>query len=503
MSALEPADTSPAQQLTVAIPPCRGIEPYAAAIAIAYLVGIVLMLARLAMALHGGRRLRLAATPNLDGPIAELVRRQAQRIGLKAVPVVAWCGRISVPVVVGIVRPMILLPTAFATGFDPSQLEALLTHELAHIRRFDPLVNLLQRLIEVLLFFHPAVWYVSRRVSAERENACDDLVVSAGWPAVSYAQALLQMAELCAAARGISPQSNAALAASGSGSSQFKRRVLRLLEIDDAPRLRLSRGGLLLVTGAAILVFSSSPLIRAVTKIPEESKPERQIAQAQPGAGSSDDLKRPGKTRAKPEPLVLRVDLPQASANSGVRIEQKDDVNPRDSKRDTGSSPQDARPPQAIARLEPTGGPALRGTVIGADGKPVAGTTVIIWAAGVTFGYSTYCPGCYADCDRRTVTDSQGVFTIPHVSPDLRFQLLLVHRRYTPTLVNHVDPFKGPVTVTVDRRESPSDPAGVVRGRIVGPTGIPLCGAIVAEDSRLLPCFERPCQRIRSAGCHR
>ena len=129
-------------------------------------MGIGLMLARLALALQGGRRLRLAATPISEGPITELVRRQAIQLGLKTAPLVAWCGRISVPVVVGIVRPMILLPTALATGFDPSQLEALLTHELAHIRRLDPLVNLLQRLIEVVLFFHPAVWYVSRCVSA-------------------------------------------------------------------------------------------------------------------------------------------------------------------------------------------------------------------------------------------------------------------------------------------------------------------------------------------------
>ena len=153
---------------------------------------------------------------------------------------------------------MILLPSALATGFDPSQLEALLTHELAHIRRFDPLVNLLQRLIEVVLFFHPAVWYVSRHVSAERENACDDLVVSVGWPAVRYAQALLQMAEFCATAREMSPQSTAALAASGANSSQFKRRVLRLLEIEDAPRVRLSRGSVLLLAATAVLVLRHS-----------------------------------------------------------------------------------------------------------------------------------------------------------------------------------------------------------------------------------------------------
>jgi len=251
--------------------PRRGLESYAAAVTVAYLAGIALMLTRLAIAIYGGRRLRLAATPITDGPIAELVRRQAIQLGLKTAPLVAWCTRISVPVVVGIVRPIILLPTALATGFDPSQLEALLTHELAHIRRFDPLVNLLQRLIEVLLFFHPAVWYVSRRVSAERENACDDLVLSAGWPRIAYADALLQMAEFCAGSAGLPPLSKAALAASGGGPSQFKRRVLRLLEIDDAPRLRLSGAGAVSLATAAIVVFLVPTLIPAVAQKASQS----------------------------------------------------------------------------------------------------------------------------------------------------------------------------------------------------------------------------------------
>jgi beta-lactamase regulating signal transducer with metallopeptidase domain len=278
---LEPKAVSDPASSSLAPTPslAGGLESYAPLALSAYLMGAVLMLARLAVALHGGRRLRLAATTISDGPIAELVRRQARQIGLKSAPLVAWCSRISVPVVVGIVRPMILLPTALATGFDPSQLEVLLTHELAHIRRFDPLVNLLQRLIEVLLFFHPAVWYVSRRVTAERENACDDLVVAAGWPAVSYAHALLHMAELCGAARGIGSPSSAVLAASGGGSSQFKRRVLRLLEIDDAPRLRLSRGGVVFAVLAAVLACMTPTLIRAV------SDPS-------PAAGKSDTLAR-------------------------------------------------------------------------------------------------------------------------------------------------------------------------------------------------------------------
>jgi beta-lactamase regulating signal transducer with metallopeptidase domain len=78
--------------------------------------------------------------------------------GLKRVPVVALCQRVSVPVVVGILKPMTLLPPALLCGLDPNQLAAILSHELAHIRRYDLIVNLLQRIVEALLFFHPVTW---------------------------------------------------------------------------------------------------------------------------------------------------------------------------------------------------------------------------------------------------------------------------------------------------------------------------------------------------------
>lgn len=312
---MRPPSPEPAEASAVPLAPATQwpgprIEAYAASIALAYIAGLLLMLARLAVALQGGRRLRLAATPIPDGPIYELVRRQANQLGLKTAPPVAWCGRISVPVVVAIVRPIILLPTALATGFDPSQLEAILTHELAHIRRFDPLVNLLQRLIEVLLFFHPAVWYVSRRVSAERENACDDLVLWAGWPPIAYADALLRMAERSAAAEDSRTHqtAGAALPASGGGATQFKRRVLRLLEIGDSPRVRLSRGGLLLLAGAAVVVVLSSPLIRRVAIKLEESKAEQRLAQVPAGTQSKAEVQSqnasPSQSAAESETLA-------------------------------------------------------------------------------------------------------------------------------------------------------------------------------------------------------
>ena len=80
--------------------------------------------------------------------------------------------------VVGWLRPVILLPASALTGLAPSQLEAVIAHELAHIRRHDYLVNLFQTTVETLLFYHPASWWISRQIRAEREHCCDDVAVS-------------------------------------------------------------------------------------------------------------------------------------------------------------------------------------------------------------------------------------------------------------------------------------------------------------------------------------
>jgi GWxTD domain-containing protein len=96
----------------------------------------------------------------------------------------------EVPVVIGYVRPIILMPVGLMAGLPVEQVEAILLHELAHIRRYDYLVNLLQVFVEGLLFYHPAVWWISGVMRTERENCCDDLVVSVTGGAYEYASAL-------------------------------------------------------------------------------------------------------------------------------------------------------------------------------------------------------------------------------------------------------------------------------------------------------------------------
>jgi len=119
----------------------------------------------------------------------ELTRLSAQLHISKPILLLESC-LTEVPMVLGHFRPLILLPVGLLAGLSPAQIEAILLHELAHIRRHDYLVNVLQRLAEGLLFYHPATWWISRVMRAERENCCDDLVVSINGDAHEYASAL-------------------------------------------------------------------------------------------------------------------------------------------------------------------------------------------------------------------------------------------------------------------------------------------------------------------------
>ncbi|MEZ6134510.1 MAG: M56 family metallopeptidase [Pirellulaceae bacterium] len=221
--------------------PLQRIQVFAPYLLLAYIVGVGLMLARFSMSILGSSRLRRTIEPITDVKMLRTIAEQCAQVGLKRVPIVALCHRVSVPVVVGIVKPMILLPPALLCGLDPNQIAAILSHEIAHLRRYDLLVNLLQRIVEAFLFFHPVTWWISRRVSIERENCCDDMA-AAGCGRMEYAAALLRMAEQCASIGGlnIAPQLES-LAADGGSTSQLGYRIERLLGEDHTPRVAVTR----------------------------------------------------------------------------------------------------------------------------------------------------------------------------------------------------------------------------------------------------------------------
>jgi beta-lactamase regulating signal transducer with metallopeptidase domain len=156
--ALAQSDTEPTAAVTAARPiDWREYAPYAVMV---YFAAAFLLLLRLAAALYGGARLRRDAEPVEDEDVLAAIRQSAEFLRLRVRPVVAYSLRVAGPTVVGVIRPMVLLPASLMTGLSTEQVECLLLHELAHIRRYDHVVNIFQRVIESLLFFHPAVWYV-------------------------------------------------------------------------------------------------------------------------------------------------------------------------------------------------------------------------------------------------------------------------------------------------------------------------------------------------------
>jgi len=253
IAAAPPADLAPGTLEFAAAPSAatdwRTYTPY---LILAYIAGVILMLGRLALGLAGGGRLRKRAERITDNAILDALQRQAAQLRLRAVPVVAYCQRVAVPTVVGVIRPMILLPASLATGMPPQQVELLLLHELAHIRRYDHLINIAQRLIEAALFFHPALWYVSHRIRVEREHCCDDLVIALGGERRAYAESLVTAAALASGAS-LSP---AALAATGKP-SQLRRRIHRMLG-DPQPPVRLVRGGWVLTVLVAVALIAGA-----------------------------------------------------------------------------------------------------------------------------------------------------------------------------------------------------------------------------------------------------
>ena len=114
-----------------------------------------------------------------------------------------------VPMVIGWLKPAILLPAGLLSGLDTRQIEAIVAHELAHIRRYDYLVNLLQNLVETVFFFHPAVWWTSAQIRRDRENCCDDVAAALSGGSLHYARALVALeAQLCASVQTLGPAAN-------------------------------------------------------------------------------------------------------------------------------------------------------------------------------------------------------------------------------------------------------------------------------------------------------
>jgi len=161
----------------------------------AWFAGVLLLSLRSAGGLILVEHVRRREVKDVTKELGERCLALQRRLGIDRAIRYCECMRLDAPAVIGWFRPVVLLPVMALTGLSEGQLEIVIAHELAHIRRFDCFVNLFQIAAETLLFYHPAIWWVNRKIRAERENCCDDLAVSTCGNAVEYARALATMEE--------------------------------------------------------------------------------------------------------------------------------------------------------------------------------------------------------------------------------------------------------------------------------------------------------------------
>jgi beta-lactamase regulating signal transducer with metallopeptidase domain len=194
------------------------------ALLLLWIGGVSILTLRLLTGWIWVQRLRTHGVTAASAAIQSSGSRLAKRLHITRVVTLLESSIIEVPTVIGFIAPVVLLPVSALAGLTPQQIEAILAHELAHIRRHDYLVNLLQTLVETVLFYHPAVWWLSRRIRVERENCCDDLAVSLCGDPVAYATALADLEALRGS--GPLPVRHIAMAATGGSLLQRVRRLL-------------------------------------------------------------------------------------------------------------------------------------------------------------------------------------------------------------------------------------------------------------------------------------
>ena len=296
------------------------------------------------------RRLcRLGTSPASDAA-AQMLERLLKRLRVDRAVQLLESALIEVPTVIGWLRPVILLPASIVAELPGRQLEMILAHELAHIRRHDFLLNLVQTAIETLLFYHPAVWWVSQRIRIEREACCDDLAVAGCGDRLLYARALARLEELRHEAPS-SARAGLGVAADGAPLLSRIRQVLGLPGEDHQGR-RTWLGG-----SVAVLLVIGALVGYAATASEPQSKPAEEAVAGEAEATPAE------KAAAEPEP------------------------------------PASPKPLQAVY-----------GRVLDHQGKPVAGATVFLRGkAGVEIlnGRVTH-GGC-----KRVVSNADGHFTAP------------------------------------------------------------------------------------------
>lgn len=256
-----------------ALAPQAANANWTAWLAFVWLLGAAVMLGRAGVQVAGAERLRRTCRPVEDARIQALFQEAQRALKLARRVRLAVTDQLTSPAVAGVLVPTLILPLSLTTMLTPEQIRMVLLHELAHIRRGDYLANLFQLFAESLLFFNPAVWWISRQLRVEREACCDATAIGLSGAPADYAQTLLTVAESI-----LQPPPAAAPAFGRSRPpSTLLERVQRMLIPGYRPALRLTWRAMILamLTGGGLLFLCAIGTRTAVAAI---MSPQERIA---------------------------------------------------------------------------------------------------------------------------------------------------------------------------------------------------------------------------------
>ena len=218
------AITPPVGQTNIGHHYLPGLEQYFPLIIILYGVGLAFMFFRFLVNVLQVKALREQGIMEPGTEWLSLLQQLQDKFDISRPVQLFLSSRINVPMMLGVIKPIILLPVATINSLSTEQVEAILLHELAHIKRHDYLLNILQTIAETILFFNPFVWLVSAIIRREREHCCDDLVVARSISPLPYAKALAILES------NVVDEQDLTLAATGKKKQLFNR-IKRIMEM--------------------------------------------------------------------------------------------------------------------------------------------------------------------------------------------------------------------------------------------------------------------------------
>ena len=282
-----------------------------------WLIGVAIFSMRSAGGFFLLERMRRRQSVPVSTELREICSELQNRLGLTRVIRCAQCQWLDAPAVIGWFRPTVFLPLTALTGLSDQQLQAVIAHELAHIKRLDSFVNAFQVVVETLLFYHPAVWWLNRRIRLERENCCDDAAIALCGNALEYARALTMMEEWRVAPA----------LAMAANRGPLSARIMRLLGIGN---LRSGIRGIGLTSSALCLTVAllagnaifGIGIARKVSAQTAPSTPQSPKPVTSPKATAKPSPVSTPQTPETPEPVGSYIDSIKAVGLSGVDADE-------------------------------------------------------------------------------------------------------------------------------------------------------------------------------------